>query len=614
MKYIHLALVLLISDISFSQFAFLYSSAGSEYGKACTVDKDTNYIEAALFANTINVNPYGTTNLTTTGGIDVVFAKYNKSGNLIFGKRFGGNTTTDAPHGVTTDASGNIYITGYFGSTADANPHTANFNPNGGGTISTKSNFDAYLAKYDKNGNYLWAFGLGNTAGNTEERGWDLISDSEGNVYVCGAMKGSIDFNPLGTANIKSVIGSDVGLFLAKYNSSGINQWVMVVSANDTSVFYEAYTAVDLDNGFVYLAGNFRGSNVNFNPNGISTLSSSGETDMFLAKYSTAGNFIWAKRIGGASTDIISPGAMRLDKNKMPFFTGRISGTVNFNTSGGTNNVSGASLFLSTYDTAGVLRYAFGMQSNAGDGGHRIAFDSQNDVYVAGWMNGTVNFNPNGTFNVTAVAPTADAFVAKYTSTGNFIWVNHFGAINSTENNITAGLAVDQMNKVYITGQLFGTGADFDPSLSGNLILSSAGLNDCFLAKYNSTDGSLWTSTSVRIIPNIIPEKYSLEQNYPNPFNPTTKIRFSIPMRSPIENHRSGSSTFGDDGVVLNVYDILGKEVAVLMNEILPNGIYEVNWNAINFSSGLYFYKLTVGNPDEAQQVFSDTKCMVLVK
>jgi len=88
------------------------------------------------------------------------------------------------------------------------------------------------------------------------------------------------------------------------------------------------------------------------------------------------------------------------------------------------------------------------------------------------------------------------------------------------------------------------------------------------------------------------PKTYELSQNYPNPFNPSTTIEFTVPK---------------DAAVTLKIYDVLGKEVATLVNEQKPTGTYIVNWNASNFSSGLYFYKLTAGD-------FNQTKKMFLVK
>jgi hypothetical protein len=89
-----------------------------------------------------------------------------------------------------------------------------------------------------------------------------------------------------------------------------------------------------------------------------------------------------------------------------------------------------------------------------------------------------------------------------------------------------------------------------------------------------------------------IPTAYALDQNYPNPFNPNTKISFSIPV---------------EGFVALDVYNSIGQKVATLVNENKTAGNYEVNFNAANLSSGVYFYKLTSGN-------FVNVKKMILMK
>ena len=94
-----------------------------------------------------------------------------------------------------------------------------------------------------------------------------------------------------------------------------------------------------------------------------------------------------------------------------------------------------------------------------------------------------------------------------------------------------------------------------------------------------------------------LPEKHYLEQNYPNPFNPITKIKFGIPRDARLETQ----------DVKLVILDVLGKEVATLVNEQLQPGSYEVEWNAANYPSGTYFYKLS-------SDYFSDTKRMFLIK
>jgi hypothetical protein len=89
-----------------------------------------------------------------------------------------------------------------------------------------------------------------------------------------------------------------------------------------------------------------------------------------------------------------------------------------------------------------------------------------------------------------------------------------------------------------------------------------------------------------------IPAAFSLEQNYPNPFNPTTNIRFSITEKG---------------SVSLRIFDVLGKEIATILNDELNAGTYSVSWNASGFSSGVYFYRLQTKD-------FSDTKKLLLTK
>jgi len=108
---------------------------------------------------------------------------------------------------------------------------------------------------------------------------------------------------------------------------------------------------------------------------------------------------------------------------------------------------------------------------------------------------------------------------------------------------------------------------------------------------YKARTGTL---TGIAHLGNGLPQHFNLSQNYPNPFNPSTKIKFDLPGSSEAQ-------TF------LSVYNILGKEIAVLINQQMQPGSYQVEWNASNYPSGVYFYKLTSAN-------FTNTKKMLLVK
>ncbi|MFA5405401.1 MAG: T9SS type A sorting domain-containing protein, partial [Ignavibacteria bacterium] len=122
--------------------------------------------------------------------------------------------------------------------------------------------------------------------------------------------------------------------------------------------------------------------------------------------------------------------------------------------------------------------------------------------------------------------------------------------------------------------------------------------DSCFVLYSESGPHNIWAATgcsgSITGIgnQNNIPYDYALNQNYPNPFNPTTSIQFSIPKNGLVK---------------LVVYDMLGKEITTLVNEVKTAGIYIVDFNATNLSSGIYFYKITSGE-------FSSVKKMILVK
>ncbi len=116
-------------------------------------------------------------------------------------------------------------------------------------------------------------------------------------------------------------------------------------------------------------------------------------------------------------------------------------------------------------------------------------------------------------------------------------------------------------------------------------------------------------TSSNEFINSDIPYEFELSQNYPNPFNPSTAIRFHIPLTPPSEGGHRGMS------VTLKVYDLLGREVATLMNnEMMDEGEYEFEFDATNLASGVYFYRLTANGLDGNSTSFTDVKRMILVR
>lgn len=127
-------------------------------------------------------------------------------------------------------------------------------------------------------------------------------------------------------------------------------------------------------------------------------------------------------------------------------------------------------------------------------------------------------------------------------------------------------------------------------STNTNSVAALLSLSDQAAAFYNSSFGG--TPIGLHSISSEVPKKYSLSQNYPNPFNPVTKLRFELP--------KSGF-------IKLTVFDITGKEIEVLANELLNPGQFEVVWDASKYSSGVYFYTLETAD-------FYETKKMLMIK
>jgi len=169
--------------------------------------------------------------------------------------------------------------------------------------------------------------------------------------------------------------------------------------------------------------------------------------------------------------------------------------------------------------------------------------------------------------SISFIYPNRDYLITKYNYEGDIIWTQRYN-YTGTNSDFLNSLTKDRFDNIIVTGQ------------SGN----SPGYK-CATVKYTQTVG-------INLISTQIPVKIYLEQNYPNPFNPVTNIRFSLP-----------ENLF----VNMKIYNSSGKQVSNLVNQNLSAGTYETTFDASQYPSGIYFYKLSTGD-------FSETKRMVLIK
>lgn len=461
-------------------------STGLDYGKAVAIDDDRNAYLALYFQNTVDFDSGpSTSNLPASSFVDIAFAKYDAGGNLIWARHLPNTNATpaqaDIPHGIVIDAQTNLYLTGYYSGTLD-------FDPGPGQVLRTSfGNYDAWVSSYDPNGNWKWTQTLGNTnIGNaTEERAYDIAVEPSGHAYIAGFFEGAL--NRVGLASA----GGQDGV-ISKFDPFGNPDWTFALGSTTN----DQVQAIALDGlGHLFAIGSFRGT-VDFDPGpATSNLTSIGAgTDIFAARYTTNAVLNWAFRIGGNGFDQGAPGGLSADPTGNIYFTGRFQQTTDFDPGPGTRNLTstgGDDLFVASYTPDGALRWVFAVGGNGLDGGHRVRLDPETNVYVSGWFTGNADFDGgSGTHVVSATSTNggSDAFIAKYDTAGNFLWVAPLHlSVGNTNFGIAAGMAVDSRGLALLTGQFFG-----DSTLvagAQDFALTNAGNSDCFLARFDANGG-----------------------------------------------------------------------------------------------------------------------------
>ena len=248
------------------------------------------------------------------------------------------------------------------------------------------------------------------------------------------------------------------------------------------------------------------------------------------------------------------------------------------------NIIGSLTLPNGTTSTAEYLQFNSTDQSPGDWGSSSSAAGNTNDTYFSNSGTGIISVNGSLPVELTSFSGSVENNVVKLnwlTATE----VNNYG-FNVERSSSSNSIEWEKIGFVQGHGN---SNATKKYSFTDNNIVSG---NCNYRLKQIDNDGQFKYSNVIEVSINI-PEKFVLEQNYPNPFNPSTSIRYSISKTSIVS---------------LKVYDVLGREVATLVNEEKQPGAYEVNFDASGFSSGIYFYRLRAGGN------YSATQKMVLLK
>jgi hypothetical protein len=367
-----------------------YGGLMSDWGLGIGTDGNSNIYLTGYFTDSIK---FGSTEVVGAGGQDVFLAKVDSSGNLLWVKDFGG-TTNEYANALTVDAVGNSYITGTF-------TGTVTFGPN---TLVCSGGIDYFIAKFDPNGNCVWAREAGNTL---NDEGKSITLNSSGtSVYVCGYYNGNVTF---GSTALAGYSGNDI--FVAKYDTSGTCTWAKRAGSSN----HEFASAVALDKtGDLYITGNYVAA-VNFGTTTSPVMipAATGGQDIFLAKYDTLGNILWAKKAAGGSGTDNSQG-IAVNQFNNPVFCGFFETTCDFG--GISKTVEGGSrdVFVTEYDNSGNIvwlkTYKGVMKSGIYASGHAVVVDNTQHTYLTGGFLDTVAFD---TITLISSGISSDVFLGK---------------------------------------------------------------------------------------------------------------------------------------------------------------------------------------------------------
>lgn len=395
---------------------------------------------------------FGTTTLISTGQGDMFVAKLSANGSYLWAMQ-GGSSGVVRSNDVAVDSSGNVYVSGAF-------LDTATF---GNTTLTSAGDYDVFVAKLTSSGAYQWAVRAGGSSGDGAS---NIAVDGSGNVVATGAFSDTATF---GNNTYTSTGMFD--LFIARLSPTGSWQWVETIQNASTSASAGISDAALDGAGNVYVAGPFRGTCTI----GGNTLTSLGYDDIFAAKLTSAGTWDWATRAGGNSSDVAA--GLAIDDTGNLYVTGSFASTISF----GSHSITSAGFrdaYLARLTPTGVWQWATSVGCRREDDyGFDVATDSAGNVYLAGGFNDTIRIGSNLLVNP---GPYKDVFVSKLTPAGVWQWAVSAGGDGY---DYGSALTVSPDGAVFSAGSFDGQAIAFGPTTLASTSNSLFGNSGIFLAR-----------------------------------------------------------------------------------------------------------------------------------
>ena len=409
-----------------------------------------------------------------------------------------GGTGADQASAATSDAANHVISTGFFYGTVDFDPGPSVFQ------LTAFGSADIFVQKLDQNGNFLWAVQLG---GLQFDKGNDVVCDPAGNIYITGSFQDIADFDPgSGIYALNAGATQTNEAFVVKLDPSGNLVWARQLGGPSSS---DEGKGIALDgSGNVITTGAFNNTG-DFDPGNGSYNLTPAFYDIYISKLDNAGNFVFAKKMGGPGIEM--PYDLSVDGNGNIYSTGYFQNGADFDPGNGSyplSSAGGTDIYVSKLTSAGLFSYAIGIGSTANDRGYAIYSDNTGNAFVTGNFQGTADFDPGpGVFNLSSAGST-DAFILKLNPQGNMQFALRVGGPSSDKG---TAISSDLNGNILCAGDFMST-ADFDPS-SNVFNMSSAGFNDIYLVQLNANG---LFSTALRIGDSLDDAPYAVFVNAAN--------------------------------------------------------------------------------------------------
>lgn len=556
MKYFNVLLILLnfalypisILDAQSHDFLWVNQIGGNSYDKAYSIAADDNG-NSWVFGEFYGTIAIGDTTLSSNENFDVFLASFDPIGNYRWIRQF--NNIDPPLLDIDVDDRGNCLVTGAFSRSEDfGDTVLVSTDTSGLGGYN-----NIFVAKYDFDGNNLWAFQEG---GEYSEEVTGIAVHNDGSFYLGGTFSHASTFS-----STDLVTKGSADIFIARYDTEGNLDWVQ----NAGGQHFDEGRGIAVDpQGNCLITGSCKDSLHIAD----TTLTGFNYEDTFTSKFSPGGDLLWVRTAIGPYVDW--PWGIAVDSDGNSYITGSFEDSLVIADTVLREPSPSGDIFIIKYDPDGNLLWANRTGGEGWDGTSGIAVDNNGNCAVTGDLSVPVTF---GDTTITDI--TAKIFTVTYDKNGDFLWVQQ---AYGTEMGWNFDIAADGLGNFYITGYFKGFYAYGDFNLNG------FGQTDIFIAKLGPEQIDY---IGGNISSPLLPQLY---QNYPNPFNPLTTIEFYL--------HKK-------EFTVLKVYDILGQEVGKLVSKTLAAGKHRIMWDGNYLASGVYYYQIESGE-------FKQVKKMILIK